>query len=327
MLKLTFNNNTYEVPNAWEECSQQQFIDILDAVSDLFSGKLSLFQFRVMMALIVTGLKPRRFRKTEQEMLMSENIYRIGEHITFPLRVEYKKASLISKMPDELREKLYRFLPSELDQRNTLVRAAEKMEKSMVPDFVFAANLVQNIKVKRKFIKGYSFMLSHNILTTSLTASQFTEAQTVYTQYMKTGSADMLRLLAAILYFPGKYNGEQVAVFSESLAWITENMLNAILINFQAVQLFITERTKFSLLFQSGKAKKSGANINGLETVIFSLIKSGVSNAEDMNLVKFLELMYSDLVSMVSNLHKQETPIEKIAEQTGLSISKIKQIL
>ena len=54
---------------------------------------------------------------------MSENVYRIGENITFPLRIEYSKASIVAKMPKDVREKLFRFLPEELDQRVALLSA------------------------------------------------------------------------------------------------------------------------------------------------------------------------------------------------------------
>lgn len=328
MLKLTFNKNKYEVADKWSELSKQQFLQLLDLITDFFTGKFSVFEFRIMTVLIVTGLKPRRIRKTEKEMLRSENIYRISKNLPFPLRIEYKNNKSIDRMKTTMREQLSRFLPEELDQTLPEVRWATKAKKQIVPDFVFAANLIPQFKCRRKTLTGYKFNLDGRILTASLTAAQYIEAQTAYNQYVEYGEKNMLQLLVAILYCPGKYSGETAMALSKTLHNVDHKLLDAIFINFQAIQHFLTTRTKYNLLFSAKNSKrKAGSSQPGLESVVFSLIKSGVQNAEEMNLIKFFELMYNDIVSNVTQLHQQNIPVDKIAEQTGLPISKINQIL
>lgn len=328
MLKLSFNNNKYEVANKWEELSQKQFLQILELLTDYLGGKFSLFQFRIVTVLIVLGLKPRRIRKTEQEQLQSENVYRISQHLPFILRIEYSANKSFAGLKKEVREKLNYLLPEELDQTLPEVRWALKAKKQIVPNFVFAANLVPEIKLRRRKLLGYTFKLDGKILTTSLTAAQYIEAQTAYNEYIDSGDTNMLNLLVGILYCPGEYTSEKAIETSKTLHKLTHETANAVFINFQAIQQFLTSRTKYNLLFSAKSTRsKSKAAQPGLEAVVFSLIKSGVHNPEEMNLVKFFELMYNDLISNIQALHKQEIPLDKIAEQTGLTIAKINQIL
>ena len=174
--------------------------------------------------------------------------------------------------------------------------------------------------------------MEDNILTTSLTTSQFINAQMVALEIQETGKESLLNLLVAILY-SGKskhYSTLEAGQVAKTLGWLDMETKNAIFINFNAIQTFLTTRTKYSILFNApapelveGKPKHN----LGLGTVAHSLIKAGYGDIDNSNLVKFFEIMYSDLISNVVSLHKQGNSIDKISEMTGLSISKINQII
>ncbi|MBK5203585.1 MAG: hypothetical protein JJE45_07700 [Prolixibacteraceae bacterium] len=97
---------------------------------------------------------------------------------------------------------------------------------------------------------------------------------------------------------------------------------------FNDIQSFLSTKTKYSILFSEPDPTKKKPKIDlGLGSVALSLIKSGYSNVEESNLVHFFEIMYSELIQNVTTLHAQGIPIDKISEQTGLSLKKINQIL
>jgi len=280
--------------------------------------------------LLLSGEKIRLHPKQEVTDQQAENILRIAHQMNFMLRVEYENAKSFGKLKKEIREKLERYLPEELEETPEM-RWAAKSAKTIIPDIVFAKNLIPVIGRRRHIFKGYTFDIDDNILTTSLTTSQFINAQMVALEIQETGKESLINMLVAILY-SGKskyYSTLEAGQVAKTLGWLDMETKNAIFINFNAIQTFLTTRTKYSILFSAPDPAQTTKpkHTLGLGTVAHSLIKSGYADIDNSNLVKFFEIMYSDLVNNVVSLHKQGNGIDKIAELTGLTISKINQII
>jgi hypothetical protein len=330
MIEIPFNNgHTYQLKNSWEELTTKQYIALLDLIVLFMAGELSLRHFRLKLFALISGVSLRLHpdhKKTDQQC---ENIWRIAQQLIFPLQVKYKNEKSLLKLKKEVRDQLSRYLPFELEQTPE-VRWAEKADKNIMPDIVFAANLVPVIGRRRHAWKGYTFEVSDKILITSLTTAQFIDAQTVANEIQETGKESLLNLLVAILY-GNPYDAQQSVLFAKKLDWLDTTTKKAIYINFNAIQSFLITRTKYSILFNAPsstpQAPRSKHNILGLGSVAHSLIKAGYGDIENSNLVKFFEIMYSELISNVTSLHRQGLTIDKISEQTGLSISKINQII
>lgn len=342
MIQIPFSNgNSYSLKNQWEELDAKEYKVILNYIMQMMNGQISLQQLRLQVLFLLSGLKPRLVRNTEKADQQAENIYRMAQRMNFMLRIEYENHKAFAKLPKGIRGMLERYLPSELDQTPE-VRWAERTAKTIKPDLVFARNLIPTIGRCRHIFDGYTFEVHDNILVTSLTTSQFIDAQTVCAQIEHSDTKSLLNMLVAILYSPrgwfglnapaapSFYSSQQAAERAKHLDWLDMETKKAIFINFNAIQTFLCTRTKYSILFNAPDedAKKTKPKHTlGLESVAYSLIKAGYSDVENSNLVKFFEIMYTDLVSNVTSLHKQGLTIDKIAEQTGLTLSKINQIL
>jgi len=331
MIDIPFSNgNTYQLRNRWEELTAEEFKQELSYIAQFMSGDITLSQLRLMTFISISGEKLRLHPKHDIADRQVENMLRIAHQMTFMLRIEYENAKSFGKLKKEIREKLERYLPEELEETPEM-RWAAKSEKSTVPDIVFAKNLIPIIGRRRHIFQGYTFDIEDNILTTSLTTSQFINAQMVALEIQETGKESLLNLLVAILY-SGKskhYSTLEAGQVAKTLGWLDMKTKNAIFINFNAIQTFLTTRTKYSILFNApdpASTTKPKHNL-GLGTVAHSLIKSGYADIDNSNLIKFFEIMYSDLVNNVVSLHKQGNGIDKISELTGLSIFKINQII
>lgn len=329
MIKLPFSNgSSYQLKNRWEELSPGEYQAVLNFVMQMMNDELTLQQLRLKVLFLLSGLKPRLHRNLEKADQQAENLYRMASQMNFMLRIEYENSKAFSKLNKGIREKLERYLPSELDQTPE-VRWADRNMKTIKPDLVFAANLIPAIGRHRHQWKGYTFDVKDKILMTSLTTSQFIDAQTVCAEIEQSGSESLLNLLVAILYC-NPYDPMDAAMKRDRLDWLDPETKKAIYINFNAIQNYLYTRTKYAILFNAPSPEhqnKRPKHSLGLGSVAYSLIKAGYSDVENSNLVKFFEIMYSDLVTSVVNLHKQGQPIDKIAEMTGLTISKINQIL
>lgn len=331
MITIPFNNgHCYQLKNSWEELTIKQYIALLDLIVLFMAGELSLRHFRLKLFALISGVSLRLHPDHEKTDQQCENIWRISQQLTFPLQVKYKNEKSLLKLKKEVRDQLSRYLPFELEQTPE-VRWAEKADKKIMPDIVFAANLVPVIGRRRHIFKGYTFEVSDGILTTSLTTAQFIDAQTVANEIQETGKENLLNMLVAILYCTS-YDAQQAALMAKKLDWLDMTTKKAIFINFNAIQSFLCTRTKYRILFHAPAPEREAVegkkkNLLGLGSVAHSLIKAGYGDIENSNLVKFFEIMYSDLISNVTTLSRQGHPIDKIAEMTGLSLSKINQIL
>lgn len=328
MIDIPFSNGkTYRLKNRWEELTADEFRKELNHIAKFMSGELSLGMLRLLTFILLSGENIRLHPNKEISDHQAENMLRIAHQMTFMLRIEYENAKSFSKLKKDIRDKLERYLPEELEETPE-IRWAAKSAKTIVPDIVFAKNLIPVIGRRRHTFKGYSFDVDDNILITSLTTSQFIDAQTVALEIEETGKESLLNLLVAILYSRSYYSSLEAGQVAKTLSWLDLETKKAIYVNFNAIQAYLTTCTKYSILFNSPVAEPVEAKHKlGLGTVAHSLIKSGYSDIDNSNLVKFFEIMYSDLVGNVVSLHKQGHNIDKISELTGLSISKINQIL
>ncbi len=203
MLEVKFKNKTYSFPNGWGELNSKQFIYLVSLLMAFSKDQMSPDQVRTLFFLEVAGLKPRRFRKKEQESLFSENVYSISRQINFMFRIQYQNEKSFAALPSETRELLIHNLPEELDDNSAEMRAARKLKKKVVIDGVFASNLVPEIQTRRARLSGYYFDLTGNLLNSDLQADQFIDATIAFDQFLSTGEEIYLDLLVATLYPEG----------------------------------------------------------------------------------------------------------------------------
>ncbi|MBV5334365.1 MAG: hypothetical protein JZU49_00985 [Sulfuricurvum sp.] len=332
MIELPFSNGkTHQIKNSWDELSPEQYMDVIDAIAMLLSQSITILQFRVKLFEILSGVKVLIDKKSFKSDLPAENIYRITRYLTFPIRIEYENAKSFSSLKKDIREKLLRFLPEELDSTPE-VRWAEKNKKAITPDLAFPCNLIPQVGRRRHVYKGYSFNLTDGILQTSLTTAQFIDAQTVSKGIQEAGSETLLNLLTAILYSGNSYSALQAGATARSFDSIPIRVKKAIFINFNAIQEYLYTRTKYAILFNAPSPERAAVEGKpkhnlGLGVAVHSLIKSGYADIENSNLLKFFDIMYSDLISNVTSLHKQGKTVDEISELTGITLSKINQII
>ena len=328
MVELPFSNgNSYKLKNTWEELTSDEFKKVLQYVVQHQNEEITLHQLRLQVFFLLSGLSPRLHRNPDKADLQAENITRMAHQMNFMIRVDYENSIAFSNLSKASRALLQHYLPSELDQTPE-VRWADRAEKTIRPDLVFARNLIPTIGRSRHQLNGYSFEVQDKILMTSLTTSQFIDAQTICAEIEQSGCESLLNLLVAILYC-NPYDPMKSVMEREQFNWLDMETKKAIYLNFNAIQSYLCTCTKYAILFNHPTIQPSNHPKHnlGLGSIAYSLMKSGYGDIENSNLVKFFEIMYSDLVTNVMSLHKQGHPIDKIAELSGLTISKINQIL
>lgn len=325
MLTLHLNEKQYEFPNSWEELSQEEFIYLADLLRQYHQGILTAGDVRVHYFLKVSNLKPRRIRRAEREQLFSENVYRAASMINFFFKWVYHNKKSFATLPRELQEQLTHTDPDDLpDSLN--VRAARKMKRHMEVNALFARNLVPVIPGV-KSMKGYRFTLEHDFLDTSLTAAQYVDAYSVFETWAEKNETKTLDLLCGILYQQKDYSSEIAYNRQELARRIPIQIKQAILMNYMAIHIFLSQKTKYAILFSGTGTDKKGKITLGFHDSIYSLIKAGYGDVEKMNLVKFLDLMLKELKDSVKVLHDHEMKLEDIASKAKLTVHQVKSLI
>lgn len=331
MTDLYLKRKKYSFPDAWDELKPDQFIGLVTLLHQYEIGEISADQVRQLYFLMVAGLKPRRIRKTEKAELFAENIVRAARHFRFFFCYEYAKQKSFSKMDPDIREKLRRFDPDELEQVPE-VRAAAKMEREIRIDAVFGANLIPVLHHAGSIFPGYVFKLKEDILETTFTAGQYVDAVSVFQDYSKKPSETYLDLLIGILY-QRKYSSSRAHQLGPVFRNLPAVTRQAILFNFAAVHTFMASRSKYHILFAGSCAKEtdvSKASLIGFHDSIYSLSKAGYGSTSDLekeHLVTFLDLMLKELRDAAAALKESGAKLPEISRKMKLTVAQIKQLI
>jgi hypothetical protein len=331
MIELHFNKNTYPMHNLWEELTADEFSKITPWIVQVLNGDITVQQCRVMAAFALTGMSPRRFRIDKENDQFTENIYRISQAVDFLFRIEYENQKAFTRLNKDVKAKLYRYLPEELDENQMPeVKWAKKQKYNVVPDLVFAKNLLPKIGKRSSKLNGYTFELNGKLLECSLSFIQLVDAQNLSAEYFSSSNDKILNRFIQTLYYPGDYDPKKVHTIQ--LPTLDALTKQAILFNFNAIQAFLYTRTKYRLLFDDsdtpkGTKKRRKGSSMGLMGMGYSLMKTGYQNVKEGPALEVFEIMYNELITTVTQLFNDGIAIDKISEGTKLSLRKINKIL
>ncbi|MCK5560928.1 MAG: hypothetical protein KAJ51_10060, partial [Thermoplasmata archaeon] len=205
-------------------------------------------------------------------------------------------------------------------------RWAAKLNHQYVIDAVFARNLLPEITINGRWIHGYRFELSGNLLTTNLTARRFIDANMAYNEYVNDPQPEHLDMLVKTLYFY-----DQPPLLQKSIANISPRVKFAIVLNFQAIMAFLMQKTRYAIIWnRESKPGSENKLAVGMADTIYRLAKDGfgtVETLDNQNLITYLDLLLKNIIDSVNALHDNEINLGEIAERTGLSIAQIKTII
>ena len=201
----------------------------------------------------------------------------------------------------------------------------QEKDDKFVLDLCFCRQQLPLIFIDKKAYYGYDINTDFQSLTCSLTALQYIEAR----QLLDMGE-ESLPLLAAVLYFgKGQYSSEKAQKLALQFRKLPANTLRAIALNFTAVNNFLFSKTEFSLLTKFLPQKGSSITTDATDA-LYDLSKDGLGNAnqvEKMNVLTYLRILRKKTIEGVKSLKASGMEMAKIADEVGLPIEVVKQII
>ena len=319
-IRFIVKGTEYSIPNSWEEVHPANFIKLLQDVELMASGRLSVGMVRVRYVCNCMGWKLNRFRSPEA----IQNLAWIAEQVTFPFTIEYPdNDAALQDLDKETKKLCKRIAPYRLKGVG-ISRYLQRLPYKYVLDSCFCAQLVPVIEANDQIYSSYSINTSFGNLTCSLTALQFIEARKV-----ESGHTDLLPLLAAILYYPGRYSSEGAQRLAFEFVNLPRELLQAVAFNFRSFVNFLFSKTEYRLLTAITTDHKSAISTGALES-LYNLSADGfgtVNDVEQMNILQYLTIIRKKLIESVRSLHAAKMQPAEIEKETGLPLHIVRQII
>lgn len=310
----------FSVPNSWHALTPEQYVGLMRDLVDYAAGKISVGNVRVNHVCRSMGWE---MGKVRDESAM-QNILMLAEQVTFPFKIEYPDHDAVLEGLDaETYRQCKRVDPFRL-QGVPIAHYLQKTDYRYVLDCCFCAQLLPVIELGEEKYQAYDINLSFGRLSTTLTALQFIEARD-----LDGGSADSLPLLAAVLYYPGRYSSEGAHRLAVRMQQLDNALLAAIAFNFRAFVNYLFTLTDFKLLTEPRGTSHSAISTGALEA-LYGLSSDGLGDAdqvEHLNLIQYLTILRKKLIDSVRSLHAAKMELTEIEKETGLPVSVIKDII
>jgi hypothetical protein len=340
MITFYLDKKQYSFPNTWNELTPDQFRTLVAVLMDYAEGKITAQNARVLWFCAIGKINPSIVLNRKSGDMVAENITLAASQFTFFFRIEYEGD--IFHLSPEIRKQMRRRPPDELPDTPE-IRWARRLNYHYVVDASFASQLQPLLSIKKRVFTGYRLALNSGIISTSLTAQQYIDANTIYNRFIKTKDDTLLNELIAVLYFeafqplkmnlhrpPVFYVSENIPVLAKLFEKVDPITKLTVLFNFQAFQSFLATRTHFALLWSRSSPVDAPKISLGMADSLYTLAKGGFGSVEELsriNLISFLELLLKNLTDTVHYLHENKVSIAEISDKTGLSITNIQKMI
>lgn len=316
---LSHHGREVKIPNSWELLTSTQYLKLVNYLLRMDRGHLSPAEVRIYFLCDLLGIDVHRV----EEGLAMENLLAISEQLTFIFRIVYPEENkALRQLPLEEYKVCQRIDPHRLSY--PYAKELQQLDYRYTVDLCFCHQLLPEIFADKERYVGYKVSTDFKTLTCSLTALQYIEARSL----LDMGEEE-LPLLAAILYYPGEYSSEGAQHLAHKMAVLPKATLQAISLNFQAVNNFIFLKTPFSLLTKFVSRKDAPINTDAADA-LYDLAKDGFGTTgqlERMNLLTYLRILRKKTIEGVKSLKASGMDVVKISNEVGLPLSIVKQIV
>lgn len=319
LIILSHHGREVRIPNSWELLTSTQYLTLVNYLLRMDRGELSPAEVRIYFLCDLLGLDVHKI----EEGLAMENLLAISEQLTFLFRIVYPEENkAILHLPLEEYVMYQRIDPHRIAY--PYARELEQLDYRYTIDLCFCHQLLPEIFADKERYLGYKVSTDFKTLTCSLTALQYIEARSI----LDMGEEE-LPLLAAILYYPGEYSSEGAQRLAHKMAALPKATLQAISLNFQAVNNFIFLKTPFSLLTKFVSRNDAPINTDAADA-LYDLAKDGLGTTvqlERMNLLTYLRILRKKTIEGVKALKASGMDVVKISNEVGLPLVIVKQII
>lgn len=288
MTKIILNGHAYEIPARWSEVTDRaQFLALCQAIFRFETRITGFDEFRTELAIAALGLNLRKVKPGDN---LYENIFRVGELITFPYTLRDRE--------DGSRE-----LSITIRLHNNIVGAVNG-------------------------VKGYSYRTdAAGVVDTDLTAGQYIEGIALLNHYSaitrsernEDAALEVLASLVHTLYpLPAPH-------YARNLTTFTREEKLGILYNFRGITEAIAADPDYDLIFNHTDHSAAPSPV-GLQSSVFALSKAGLGDVEQvrrLDVHTYLSALVQQTIDSIQTLAGAGLKPGKIAEKLHLTVDQV----
>lgn len=327
MIDLYFGETKYSFPSRWDELTPSQYLSLVALINRYLTGDISMFDIQCKWFISIAGLKnlkvPQRLRDR-----YADNVMTAARQFDFFYRIDY--GGQINDLSPSLRRDLRKTPPDELAGQSGEIRYARTLDYTYIIDAVWAKNLLPTIEVGGRTLTGWSADIRAEVLSTTVTASQFTIGYDLLIGLSKDPTTRTLALLVALLYGVDVNDREMVA----NIEMLPPDLLQAIVLNFQAFAALIFAAPHYAILWNSasdgGSIPPSDAITVPFSDSIYRLCRDGygdVAKIESMPVLTYLNILRADMIRNVQEMAASGIKVNEIADRMHLPFDLILKML
>lgn len=323
MITLYFGDTPHRFPNAWEELTPEQYLRLVELLGLFWAGTLSMCELRIAFFRHLAGLEHLRVPARARERFF-DNLCTASRQFDFFFTLDYGDRA--NQLSPEVRKTIRKRPPDEILSDSAEIRYARTLEWEYRIDAVWVGNLLPTIRVGKQELQGWTAHLEGGTLTTSMTSYQFVQGYDLLSAIGNGSSRRAMALLVGLLYGVEANDTPRL----ERIEQLSDRILHAAILNFQAFAAFIFTRTPFSVLWSSGSGAEKKQEQLSMSDTLYGLCKEGYGNydqVERMPLMTYLGIMRAEIIQAVRSMATGDTSPEDIAARMGLSVNQVKKML
>lgn len=325
MITLYFGQSTYEYPNSWDELTKEQYLALIPLLNRVWSGEISILEMRVSWFRQISGLVNLKVPRRCKDRFL-DNVVTASRQFNFFYKLDY--GSALDDISFSSRQLLVKTPADEINSEDSEIRYARTVDYTYIIDAVWAKNLIDEIILENSVLSGWTADVNNGILSTSLTALQFTQGCDLLSLITSTSSFRPLAVLVALLY-GADINDDKILKEIEMLPII---VISGVLLNFQAFVSYIFGCTHYAILWdtKTNSVKAKEVITSSFSDSLYHLCKDGYGNYEQierMPLLTYLNIMRSDMIGSIKSMSASGSSADEIAEHTHLPITLILKML
>lgn len=334
MIRINGKYGLIEIPDCWEELSEDQYLAVSGILLNLTGGNMDLIDLRLNLLKALTGYSrsKERFSQEDQERI-DENLYLLSEMVRFPIRPKYENMEVMEVLSEPLRDKLRTHFPFEIYDKKYLgeLKMVEGLLKYGASiNFNMKRNPLLSFRHLETVLHGPFFECDRKGLAiTDMTAGEFVDAYEYYSLYLSTQDELYMRKMCLTLYRENRavYGNESRIPGMLATVPIDARVQYAVFLFFQNFMEYLV-KSPYGLLFGKSEKKSEGISL-GMISTIYSLSKEGYGTTQEisrLNLADYLNMLLKQLIDAVKSLRSLKKTDTQIAEELEINYETVRRI-